>query len=61
MRLLVDSPPDQRQKPLETLWKEGIISDNWPMQVLQMLREKTQDWKTISLRDSSERDGRLLY
>lgn len=31
---LMDSPPGQGRKPLETLWKEGIAANNWPAEKL---------------------------
>lgn len=40
MHLLVNTSPNQGQKPLKTLWKEWIVADSWLTQVMQMLREK---------------------
>lgn len=41
MYLLVDTPPDRGQKPLEALWKEDIAADSWPTKVLQILIERS--------------------
>lgn len=39
--LLTENLPGQERKPLEIPWMEEIAANNWPTQVLEMLRENT--------------------
>lgn len=57
----MDNLSDQHLKPFKILCKKGIVADSWHTQVLQMLKDKVQHCKKISLSKCFECDGRLLY
>lgn len=61
MRFLADNLPHQGQKPLSELLQEACDADPWPIQVVQVLRDKVQQHHKISVSEYTENEGRLHY
>lgn len=61
MHLRAETTLDQARKPIETVWRKGIVAERWPTQILQMLRKRTWHCKMILLPNCFERDRRPLY